>query len=117
MTQQAILEKAMQKAYKNGWRPLHKADFNNCTVHQWQDNKMVGIAVLFPNRDMATSWVRELEGIIFNHDFARALWGTERAMRTIKTSGWLEYKTALWQYHLQQMVIADDPIKYLGANI
>lgn len=22
-----------------------------------------------------------------------------------------------WQYHLQQMVIADDPIKYLGENI
>jgi hypothetical protein len=22
-----------------------------------------------------------------------------------------------WQHHLQQMVIADDPIKYLGENI
>lgn len=22
-----------------------------------------------------------------------------------------------WQYHLQQMVIAEDPIKYLGENI
>jgi hypothetical protein len=108
-TKQEILTKAMQQAYKNGWRPLHSASFNNCRVEQWQDDKLVGIAVLFPNRDMTVSWVRELEGIIFNHDFARALWG-DRVTDVVSSKKW-------WQYHLERMVVAHDPIAYLGENI
>jgi len=45
-----------------------------------------------------------------------------RLMR--KAKGWhspqggvAAFEGSLWQYHLQQMVIAPDPIKYLGENI
>jgi len=65
--------------------------------------------------------------LIYRHDFAKALWGNEWM------PGWLmnrmrEYGRGdvmhswqmgpePWKYHLQQMVIAKDPIRYLSENI
>lgn len=40
---------------------------------------------------------------IFSHDFAKAFWGEEKPKVPI----------TLWQHHLQQMVLEEDPIKYL----
>lgn len=60
---------------------------------------------------------------IFNHDFAKALWGEEWKSAEIleKLPKENTYKigtiTPCWQWHLQNMVIAEDPIKYLGENI
>lgn len=51
------------------------------------------------------------EQIIFNHDFAKALWGEELLESPIGTASYL------WQYRLQQMVIEHDPIAYLEENI
>jgi hypothetical protein len=53
--------------------------------------------------------------LVFNKDFAKALWGESRKvalageLREVTNNG--------WQYHLQQMVIAPDPIKYLSDNM
>jgi len=47
--------------------------------------------------------------IIFNHDFAKALWGTDLT----NVEG---YQQAAWAHHLQEMVIADDSIKYLRED-
>lgn len=58
--------------------------------------------------------------MLFNHDFAKALWpevidGVEYKAYLLnepkRTKRWI------WQHHLQQMVIADDPIKYLGEHL
>lgn len=58
--------------------------------------------------------------LIFDHDFARALWGEgyktdEDGTPESPELGWLI--DHIWQHHLQQMVIADDPIAYLGEHI
>lgn len=64
--------------------------------------------------------------LIFNHDFAKAIW--RESMNTDKTFVKLdtpqkngrEYLLNVkpnWKYHLQQMVIAEDPLKYLGDNL
>ena len=53
--------------------------------------------------------------LIFNHDFAKALW-PDKGTKLFRSGDDPEYVPD-WQYHLQQMVIADDPIKYLEANI
>lgn len=45
--------------------------------------------------------------IIFSHDFATALWGEQKAFSLERG----------WQSHLQQMVVADDPIEYLRENL
>lgn len=80
--------------------------------------------------------------IIFNHDFATSLWGNalistiidgsdlavenrlfmggELGYPNYKGSGdepYIGFKTAAWQYHLQMMVVAHDPIKYLEEHI
>ena len=65
-------------------------------------------------------------GLIFRKDFAKALWGEElhheifivpkELSKRLAGTKNLDIKPA-WQYHLQNMVISDDPIKYLGENI
>jgi hypothetical protein len=52
------------------------------------------------------------EQLIFNHDFARALWGKEAPNHYCQVNG-----IDMWQYHLQQMVIANDPISYLDEHV
>lgn len=49
--------------------------------------------------------------IIYSHDFAKALWG-EPILDDKQ-----RFKQYGWKWHLQHMVIADDPIKYLEENL
>ena len=93
MNKEEILVKAMQEAIDNGWDPKVSIE------------KMA----------------YETPSIIFSHDFAKALWGDGELFvdkRFTFTPG--DYETSLstksWQYHLQKMVIAEEPIKYLGEN-
>ena len=65
--------------------------------------------------------------LLFNHDFAKALWGEDKVIP--HTPALDEYAPFMrlfaealvpskkWQHHLQQMVIAEDPIKYLGEHL
>lgn len=96
MTQHRILELAIRKAIKNGWQEEHWLkvlrvnNFGDVPIYQ----------------------------IIFNQDFAKALWGEEVVEADAYADmGQPQMAPQAWQYHLQQMVIADDPIKYLEGNI
>lgn len=135
MTNKEILEKAIQKAIEGGWRPFTDREFKNVVVEHWEEGGMIEVALIDSDIIGAhLQWVRELEGIIFNHDFARALWkkpnepdyfdirgsmsgrkghGSTDVMSKVTDERWVFG----WQYHLQQMVIADDPIKYLGEHL
>ena len=103
MTKQQILERAVAKAKANGWKK--------------PEGVMIEAAV--------NGW--NAPHIIYDHGFAKALWGEEQAPTNIyKTKTTIlsdrrpltELSTfPAWQYHLQQMVIADDPLKYLNENI
>jgi len=61
--------------------------------------------------------------IIFSHDFAKAFWGEdiiiERGVleKNGNISSEYENKYKCWEYHLQQMVLEEDPIKYLEKFI
>lgn len=110
MSNQEILERAIEKAIAGGF-----------------------------NETIATGWliafrqgVNDYYGLIFNHDFARAIWGD-----THDSKGWMYQSQSVdiaagtilqhqqridiagptYWYHLCRMVLADDPIAYLGANI
>lgn len=123
MTNQKILEKAIRKATNGGW----------------------GID------DLAIYAIpEEANIIIFNHNFAKALWGEfeegpvknythmleGQVFNTLipdeyeelsddekEGADWFSYIPNYpiiskgWKAHLQQMVIASDPITYLGKNI
>lgn len=98
MTNQEILEKAIQKAVEGGWHS------------EWEYSD---------NADIYQHFMIDFkpEQYIFNHDFAKALWGDEGFTSTGLRNYRAEGVTRHWQYHLQQMVISPDPIKYLGENI
>lgn len=104
MTRQEVLEKAIQKAIDGGWA----ADSEGYTP----DN-----LAKYMLSDSLNNSGYALETIIFNHDFAKALWGDSKptATRTDNTI-LLDYHYG-WDHHLQQMVIAEDPIKYLEDNL
>lgn len=118
-----IIEKAIQKAIDNGFV------FNK----EWYVDPS-GRWVIFniaKGYDSIKSVSYVYEQIIFNHEFAKALWGGELAtcydcmeggheVQHIKDEdrfGVADWHMYYWQWHLQQMVIAEDPIKYLGDNI
>lgn len=115
MTNQTILEKALLKAHKNGWTPV-MADWRNVEVEQWQGNGLVGIALLYSDKGSNVHWMRELEGIIFNHDFAKSLWPSKDVVPFMNRDREI-FKRYEWQHHLMEMVIAKNPIEYLGKNI
>lgn len=98
MTNEEILQKAIEKAINNGWE---SGDF-------WlQDN----ITVL------------EIKYAMFSHDFAKAFWG-ERieycdACHKQHFGNMSDCDCGIgdnqesWKFHLQQMVLEEKPIKYL----
>lgn len=56
------------------------------------------------------------EELIFNHDFAKALWpGWDLTPENAKLIG--KPPRPVFHRYLQEMVIADDPIKYLGEHL
>lgn len=159
MTNKEILTKAISKAIDGGWKQPHNLSFVS--------NKEFLIYLDELSNTQNLKWIKfKINELIFNHDFAKALWGEysglvphnhvtrsempgyvdtthplhnsadirmvqEEDMKCFscgKVLGghywianevcWTEGETNLgWQYHLQQMVITDDPIKYLGEHI
>lgn len=59
-----------------------------------------------PNGDVETS-------LIFNHDFARALFGDTWTSENCQEVSYEEMDYKPWEYHLQQAVISDNPIDYM----
>lgn len=118
----AVLERAIRVAIENGWK--------------WQNFEGPGY---FPSYLKEPLLVRHiavtmndmrLEHLIYNQQFAKALFGSEFKPYTIcwyKLEGEhmkdpddfvaQHHYTPAWQYHLQQMVISPDPIKYIAANM
>jgi len=105
MTNELILKKAIDKAIKNGYKVT-----DNYKYWDW------------------TFVLKEsLFDIIFSHDFAKHFWGEkligvnidkylddngERA--THGTAGaYIEFILPAWQYHLQQLVLEEKPLKYI----
>ena len=78
MNNQQVLETCITKAIEGGWQPFSSMLGNKVIIQQWQNHGMVEVGIFNDNKpEDVLSWVRELEGIIFNHDFAKSLWGKE----------------------------------------
>lgn len=113
MTDTEILTAAIEKAFDNGWDG--RLDSEGHLQIERDSYEVVGHAN-FPgmhidngDEDIAA------EQVIFNQGFAKAIWGETPTMDSWskKYGG---YEVPHWQYHLQQMVVAESPIKYLGDN-
>lgn len=113
MTRQEILEKAIQKAIEGGYDLVTAQDFIEIAIQN--------------SPKLPDGITRNLFYItIFDKEFARCLWSDntitvkEDAVKVVQHQE-DEPTTVIiahtaWQYHLQQMVIADDPIQYLGEH-
>ncbi|SIC58911.1 hypothetical protein [Mycobacteroides abscessus] len=128
MTNQQILEKAIQKAVDGGWYP--RGIQFDCVTNDdpkgyawtgtWEGyQQMEAKGYLPPDTHPVPRLVDvDPELFIFNHDFAKALWGDGRDKEgKVPIGDFRWYMGPYWQYHLQQMVIADDPIKHLGEHL
>jgi len=110
MNKEEILKKAIEKAVKNNWEIVNQKvvdyeidEFDNIFLF-WND-----INIQF-----------DIFEIIFSHDFAKAFWGEEEIEVEIvenfigkKNNDHIYYYQSSWRYHLQQMILEEDPIKYL----
>lgn len=96
----------IQKALDAGWQPRdwHSAEpeiIRGFDVYKYGTKK-----VTFWNDDAINFKVHLLD-IIFDHRFARYIWGEK------KLPGAQLY---FWQLNLQQMVLANDRLEYLSNN-
>lgn len=125
MSNKEILEKAIQKAIDGGFNP--GPSYTSVHLNTGAEEH------LGPKEFLLHNMLRDIPFrlmIIFNHDFAKALWGDKQIgvdystlnkipddiyYEDVDGTGGLE--APAWKFNLQQMVIADDPIKYLGENI
>ena len=92
-----ILEQAIRKAIDGGWQPT-------------------GINPDHPAAVFSLASEGVDKGYIFTHDFAKALWNTPMHSTT-EVNFYTANGLSEWQHHLQQMVISDDPIQYLGEHL
>lgn len=120
MTNQEILERAIQKAIDGGW----KAPNEDWYVADDGDELNLYYLTHSDSKGKTYHLLRPYE-LIFSHDFPKALWGSRwdenngcKVHNTIHSTDSMgdDYSDPD-AYHLQQMVIADDPLKYLGENI
>lgn len=102
----AILEKAIRKAIDGGW----DSDITRViSVEKYNGDMWLYVNNRIGDGDM-DGYSLSVPGVIFNKGFAKGFWGEELIW-------WDEWQLPKYEAHLMQMVIAEDPIKYLGENI
>ena len=115
MDRQAVLTKAIQRAMDNGYA-VPEGQVITSVKDDW---------ITYGSKHQK-QYSEQVFTLIFNHDFAKALWGFSNDKCIYCHTGPSHYgycpyssiiAPPLWQYHLQQMVIADDPIEYLANTL
>lgn len=137
MTTAKKLEALIQKAIDGGW-DCFGTDLTKWDWHVGEGRIYPLYMYHTPNESVGmityTSLNYDVYRIIFNHDFARALFGEgyepadeefeDKDDYRMGATGYRQYTTihdqkvwdsrqSGWQYHLQQAVIAVDPVDYM----
>ena len=116
MTDKELLKKAIEIAIENGM-PLKTIDKGTFYQLYILVNGRGGKKLVKHYFNLEDCY-----GLIFSHDFAKAFWGeSENKIKT--TNNYSVYDgnrveihckdVFVWQYHLQQMVLCENPIDYL----
>ncbi len=125
MTEKEVLQKAIEIAPRKNGTLQYISVFNEKIETSIGDSQMPIVCYNFP--EFKKSIECSYEKLIFSHDFAKAFWG-DKEKKDIEVSytrqnGIDKDKINLWggindwQYHLQQMVLKDNPIQYLKQFI
>ena len=106
MKNEQILKKAIEKAVKNGY------DFNKAKKISDQIDNIVSRNILFSGAD--TDIVKSTYGLIYSHDFAKAFFGEEiHKVMVLDKEYAIKSDLYEWQYQLENMVLEEEPLKYL----
>lgn len=111
--QESVMVAALDKAHANGFFTSGE-DYKKLFHVKTKDGGITERTI------EAIMYYQHLPMIIYNHDFAKALWGEEpMELGSEPVYPRMDLTTYIepWKYHLQRMVIADDPIQYLAEHI
>lgn len=111
MTQSEKLKALIERAILKGWNV--EGEFEH--IRPTLDDELI-VTFSYRNR----GFVHSVTSIIFNHDFARALFGKQIDPDIFPPSSIglnQAYRNSGWQHHLQQAVIADSPIDYMYKEV
>lgn len=136
MENKEILQKAILKAEKNGYHcelKVYSALFH-CKQFCYSNNSFFAKDQNYKVENLDETdfsgivrrW-HSITNIIFSHDFAKAFWGeghdtfhNEISLRNLiryyfqdKDGNDIYSHLKKWQYHLQQIVLEKEPLKYL----
>lgn len=108
MSNKDVLERAISKAIDGGYTPDGIQDYTSFRVTIRNGQAWVR---WFNNSGQEV--IQDIEHVIYDQEFAEAIWGKKWVRHSFDITPQIPFH----QYNLREMVIADDPIKYLGANI
>lgn len=113
MSHAEILEKAIKRAEKNYWDFF---DWKDADDFEWcMTSDEFGQPLLQIN-GLNDEFYFHPNLVIFNHSFAKALWGDTWPTEKY-SNGNSKPMYAPWEHRLREMVIAADPIEYLGKHL
>lgn len=123
MTTKDKLQKLIEKAVEGGWKPI---DAEILGVRVVEATPRIYVTIECKIKTITSYFDDETEAgrmyigeIIFNHDFAKALFGEESKWVVTSVAHFDRSMTAHnkivsnAEHHLQQAVISEDPISYL----
>jgi len=123
MTQEDKLKKIIEKAVENGYKVSKAEEDFETTIKSVDNTPYVSHKSIAVEEGTLQEYevIIAYQQIIFDHSFAKAIWG-ERKDHLCKTcNGPLIVGTdpyiVGWQAHLQQAVISDNPIDYYYENM
>jgi len=126
MNKKEILKKAYKKAIANNWSFISARNSTELFVYKTKMDQWFYTAYHAcekgASRNFTDIFNTDSTRLILSHGFAKAFWPQGDIIRRTSTnydrvkgkSVNMDSQEILdWQYHLQQMVLEEDPIKYL----
>ena len=117
MNNEQILKKAIEKAMKNGWDYKNNWHLVPCASY---GDECIRIDVITKDGEYgcaikADDFTKGYYPLLFSHDFVKACCGEEPMNIGIQmgTDTGEIISLERWQYHLQQMVLEKEPLKYI----
>ena len=136
MTNEQILTKAVEKALEGPWDGNEFCGYAPNPHKRSASEVIAEIRTYNPQTEEYGGIDKfKVRNLLFYHDFARALWKDAKIPDPVDDEagvpvlslyegggyeGYGDYVNFLgepWQFHLQQMVLDPDPIKYLGEHL
>lgn len=106
MSNGEILNKAMEKAYENGWQT---------SLGKYETDSSGKLLFRSSIGDFEPLSIYQ---VIYDHGFAKALWGNSAHAESYRNDLEHGYSFApAWILHLQHMIVANDPVQYLGEHL